>query len=170
MNKKQPLHALLLLSFCILFSACTPQVVVPPMSQMQIREMQTRNYDGKNNIATMKAVINALQDDGFIVKNADKDLGFIQATKELDIEDGSERFTSTFFNGAQARWRKNVITECSANLSGMGNSTKIRIIFQSKTLDNMGNPIDIQQVNDLKYYQEFFAKVDKSLFIEKQGL
>ena len=162
--------AKLILFSLVLTSGCTPAVIKPPLTQMQLREMQSRTYSYKDSLTTMKAVINALQDDNFIIKNADKELGFIQATRELDVEDGGERFASTFFNGAQARWRKNAVTECSANLTQMGDTTKVRIIFQRKVLDNYGNILEINQIESLKYYQDFFAKVDKSLFIENQKL
>ena len=39
-----------------------------------------------------------------------------------------------------------------------------------KVLDNKGGIIDLKQVEDQNYYQEFFSKVDKSIFLQKQGL
>ena len=156
--------------FLLAFTACVQQPIKPPLSQLEIREMQTRSYEGKDLITAMKAVINALQDEGFIIKNADKDLGFIQATKESDIEDSSERIMFSIFAGQEARWQKNVIIDCSANLTQQNKTTKVRTIFQRKIEDNMGNPSSVEQITSLSYYQQFFSKIDKSLFIEKQGL
>lgn len=118
----------------------------------------------------MKAVINALQDDGFIIKAADKELGFITASKEVDVQDSSEVFWSQLLQGAQGRYRKNSIVEASSNISEFGKETKVRIVFQVKVIDNFGAPVDAKQIEDPVLYQEFFTKVDKSVFIERERL
>lgn len=160
---------LVLILILISSSGCVQPPRVPPQTQLQIREFQTRYYENKDTLTAMKAVINALQDDAFIIKNADKDLGFIQATKELDIEDKGTAFAVTIFGGQNARWSKNSIIESSVNLTTIARQTKVRVIFQKKVLDNMGGAVSIEQIDDARFYQEFFQKVDKSLFIEKQN-
>lgn len=45
----------------------------------------------------------------------------------------------------------------------------MRANFQVKVLDNLGNPKEVYQVEDAKFYQDFFVKVDKGVFIQKQG-
>ena len=87
-----------------------------------------------------------------------------------DVENSSEAFMATLLGGAQARYRKNSIIECSANVSDFGKETRVRVIFQTKILDNFGNPLRTYQVEDDLYYQDFFTKVDKGIFIEKEKL
>jgi len=41
--------------------------------------------------------------------------------------------------------------------------------FQAKTLDNNGQPLEVETIADPSFYQQFFAKVDKGIFIQKQG-
>ena len=151
-------------------SGCTPRKIEPPKTQLEIREIQTRSYTSKDLKLVMKAVINALQDDGFIIKGADKELGFITATKEADVQDSTEAFLSQLFQGANARYSKNSIVEASANVSEFGRETKVRMVFQIKVIDNFGAPVDARQIEDPKIYQDFFAKVDKSVFIERERL
>src|SRR5215471_285602 len=69
-------------------SACSMSAPKPARSQLQIREFQTRTFpkSEKHNLVMMKALINVLQDDGFIVRNADKDLGYVVASKETPME------------------------------------------------------------------------------------
>lgn len=154
----------------LISSGCTPARIEPQKTQLEIREMQTRSYTSKNLKLVMKAVINALQDDGFIIKGADKELGFISASKEVDIQDSTEAFWTQFLQGNQARFRKNSIVEASANISEFGKETKVRVVFQMKVVDNFGAPVDARQIEDYYTYQEFFSKVDKSVFIEREGL
>jgi len=98
------------------------------------------------------------------------DLGLITATKELDVEDKGEAFISLLFEGDNARYKKNSIIECSGNVSEFGSQTKVRVNFQTKMMNNKGEVMDVRQVDDAKYYQEFFGKVDKGIFIQKEKL
>jgi len=37
-------------------------------------------------------------------------------------------------------------------------------------MNNKGEVMDVRQIDDAKYYQEFFGKVDKGIFIQKEKL
>ncbi|MCB0345774.1 MAG: hypothetical protein KDD66_11700 [Bdellovibrionales bacterium] len=152
--------------------ACAHQPPTPQKTQLEIRQLQTREYPNKKSDTKriMKAVLNVLQDEGFIVTNADRELGFITAKKETDVKDGLETFMAAFAQGSEARYRVNQIMEASVNITEFGSQTRVRAIFQTKVLDNFGGTVSVQQIEDGKFYQEFFAKVDKGVFIEKQGL
>lgn len=160
--------ALFLIS--ILFIGCVTASTVPPKTQLQIREFQTREYDTKDYKMVMKALLNVLQDDGYIVKNANVELGLITATKEVDVENRALAVFCVLLAGQNARWEKHCIVECSGNVSEFGNKTRVRINFQMKTMDNKGAVLAVKQVEDPKFYQEFFAKVDKGIFIGKQKI
>jgi hypothetical protein len=148
------------------------------MTQLQLREMQTRSYTSRSPVEAMRAVINALQDEGFIVKNADKDLGFLQATRESDLDPNQQgpsfftMFRGPGFDGVenQPRWDKALVVECSGNVAVNENKTQVRLIFQRKILDNIGGIRSVEQILEPDFYQMIFAKVDKSLFIQGQKL
>jgi hypothetical protein len=165
-SRHLPLFLLLLCSSCVL------QPPVPQKSQLEIRQMQTREYQRPQGGAkqVMKAVINVLQDEGYIIKNADKELGFITATKETDIQNQWEAFFSQLANSENPRFSKNSIVECSVNISDYGSDTRVRAIFQLKVQDNLGGIVSVSQIDDPFFYQQFFSKVDKGIFIDKQKL
>ena len=139
-------------------------------TQLQIREYQTRTYDVEDELMVLKAVANVLQDEGFIITNAEADLGLITAQKESNIEDGGEKFFSILFFGANARYKKNAIVESTANVSQFGKQVKVRVNFLLKAYNNRGELIDLGQIDDEQYYQDFFAKVDKGIFIQKENI
>ncbi|TAL70309.1 MAG: hypothetical protein EPN82_03110 [Bacteroidetes bacterium] len=154
-----------------------------PKTQLQTREFQTREYDTNDTKLIMKAVLNVLQDDGFIVKNAVVDLGLLSASKEIDLQNSGSKdeFWSTFFeilskpstrkgHTAEPTYNKVKIVEVSINVTEIGKRSKVRANFQAKILDNKGNTVQVSDVEDPKFYQDFFAKVDKGVFIQKQGL
>jgi hypothetical protein len=152
------------------YSCAKTNVAVPKKTQLQVRQFQTRTYDTKNTKMVMKALFNVLQDDGFIVKNAVVDLGLLTAEKEVDIESSGVKFFALFFMGANASWEKSMILEATANVSEFGEQTKVRVNFQAKVLDNTGRVLSVEQVQDEKFYQDFFSKVDKGIFIEKEKI
>ena len=176
---------LALIGIVSMISACpivnTYQAPDAPKTQLQTRQVQTREFDTNNVKLIMKAVINVLQDDGFIVKNAQLDLGLLTAQKEIDLSQSrgnSNDFWSEFFKGIDRNRSRNStdltyskikIVESSVNISEFGKQTKVRANFQVKVLDNLGNPKEVYQVEDAKFYQDFFVKVDKGVFIQKQG-
>ncbi|MDZ4745959.1 MAG: hypothetical protein SGJ05_08140 [bacterium] len=161
-----------------------------PQSQLQVREFQTREFDTNDVRLVMKACLNVLQDDGFVVKNAVIDLGLLTAEKEVQISGQSRQaasnddywldvFESVFRSSPnrsrtnrskdEVRYAKFRKIEVSLNVSELGRRSKVRANFQAKTFDNNGQPLDVEAVNDPVFYQTFFAKVDKGIFIQKQG-
>jgi len=149
---------------------CATTGITPEKTQLQIREFQTRTYETNDTKMIMKAMLNVLQDDGFIVKNAVMDLGLLSAEKTVDIESKGEAFLAAFFLGAQATWKKASVIECTANVSEYGNQARVRVNFQVKVLDNKGGIREVKQIEEEKYYQDFFSKVDKGIFIQKEKL
>ncbi len=171
--KQRFLLSISVLSIVILSAACGGFGGSPaktPQTQLQMREFQTRDYDTKDTKLVMKAMLNVLQDDGFQISNANTDLGLLSASKEVDVQNGSEKFWKTVLVGDQARWNRNATIECTANVSEFGDKTRVRVTFQQKTMDNTGQVAGIKQIDSEAYYQDFYAKVSKGLFIQKEGI
>ncbi len=152
----------------VLLTSCEPPP--PPLTQLEIRQFQTRTYETTDTKMVMKAMLNVLQDDAFIIKNAQLDLGLLSASKEMDIENSSMATFHALFSSPDNRWKKNQIIEMSGNVSEFGTTTKVRVNFQQKTLDNMGGTVNVSQILDPEFYQDFFIKVSKGIFIQEEQL
>jgi hypothetical protein len=72
-----PLMSLILLAGC----ATTPANVAGAGTQLETRQIQTREYDTLDKAMTMRSVIATLQDLGFTIDQADAELGTITATR-----------------------------------------------------------------------------------------
>lgn len=168
--KKIHILSYLSLGCCVLLSGCAFwQLSDPPMTQLQIREVQTRELDTTDTKLVMKSMMNVLQDEGFIIKNAVMDIGLLSAEKHVDIED---KFVSAFslYSNPHASWKKQKILEASANLSEFGEKTRVRINFQVKILDNFGRLCSVWSIQDSEYYRDFFNKVRAGVFIQEQDI
>ncbi len=179
------------------------KVAPPQKTALEVREMQTRSFATTDQKMVMKSLLNVLQDEGFIVKNANTELGLL--TAEKDVQEGGGSSTSTAgSSGASAgdglviglvelalrltvaknapasssgssdsdddRWAKYRTIDCSANISEYGAETRVRVNFQVKVVDNRGAVMSVAQLDDPYFYQDFFAKVDKGIFIAKEKL
>jgi len=54
-----------------------------PKSQLEIRQMQTREFETSDTEMVLKAMLNVLQDDGFIIEQVNPEVGFFNAAKVL---------------------------------------------------------------------------------------
>jgi hypothetical protein len=144
-------------------------------TQLQIREAQTREYDTRDCKMAMKAALNALQDMGYTVTNANADLGLLVASKEIDIMKTGEVAVMMLFalggsRDSRLSYPKTACYECTVNVSEFGERTRIRANFRKKSFDNHREILVTKEVDDPIFYQEFFSKMDKSLFIGKQKI
>ena len=169
--------------FLILFVLClalpvpakkqAQEDIITPMTQLEKRQFQTRTYDSSDKALVMKAMLNVLQDEGFIVYNANPLLGFIYGVKDFDTSDPNIDISKEF-GLSKARLNMNGVrvatVETTANVTEYGKSMRVRVNFKRKLLNVYGNAQFIYDINDENYYQEFFSKVDKAIFLQKQKI
>lgn len=169
-----------------LVAGCTSGVK-PPQTQLQVREYQTRTFDTPDAKLVLKAMLNVLQDDGYVVRNAVVELGLVTAAKEVDLAPGRGLSGGDIFGGlgsvifggrggivvgpqTSPTYRKTEVREFTGNVSEFGQQTKVRVSLQRKVLDNRGQVVEVEPVEDLEFYQDFFSRMDKGLFLQKEQL
>lgn len=160
-----------LIVFTALFTGCAlNNNDYEPLTQLEIREIQSREFECQDTKTVLKAMMNALQDEGFIIKNVVLDVGLLSAEKQIDIESSWHKFIGTNLGENQLRWKKYQVFEVSANITSFGQKVRVRVNLQTKTLDNVGNLMHVETNQNPFYYQNFFEKVDKGLFIQYQDI
>ena len=173
------LKRILLIIFVLFLALPTPagkrqqEEIITPMTQLEKRQFQTRTYDSTDKALVMKAMLNVLQDEGFIVYNANPLLGFIYGVKDFDTSDPNIDISKEFgLSKARLNWNgvKVATVETTANVTEYGKSMRVRINFKRKLLNIYGNAQFIDDINDENYYQDFFSKVDKAIFLQKQKI
>lgn len=138
------------------------------LTQMQMREIQTQTFAACNAKIVLKEMINVLQDNAFIVKNANAELGFLSGEKDVNVENGWLKALVIVTGGRS--WKKNAVIEISANVTQFGKDARVRINVQRKQYDNFGRVMRVKQILDPNYYQQFFEKVHKALFIHQEQI
>lgn len=134
---------LLLLIVFLILQACSTRPAKPPENllslteaQMKIRSYQTRVFELSDKQKTLRAVVSALLDLGFIVERVNTSMGLVTAAK----------FAGRGHSG---------FVEATIMVKPKGeNQMEIRAnaVFNTKPIE------------DPKTYQDFFATLQKSLF------
>lgn len=161
-------------SAALLLTACQTAPDPPPapeMSQVQVRQLQMRAYDIAEEIPVMKAIIAALQDEGFIISAANLELGLITAAMEIQDKDEKTKWWTEFFHGpGMGTYQTTKRFEASATVQKRKKAVRVRINIIAKTLTNTGGIMWSQPVYNPEIYHDIFAKMDKSIFLAKENI
>ena len=117
----------------------TQDLLAPTEAQMKMRSFQTRTFDVKDRQLAMRGVIAALQDLGFIIERANESLGLVTA----------------------ARFAEPNYYDVVGITVTVRQETKERMMIRANAIHN-NKPIE-----DPKVYQNFFATLERSLFVTK---
>lgn len=112
-------------------------LLAPTDEQMKIRNMQTRTFDVADRQAAMRAVIAALQDLGFIIERANEPLGVVTGA----------RFAEPNYYDV------------------VGVTVTVRSLNDTQTTIRANAIFNNQPITDPEVYQNFFATLERSLFI-----
>ena len=80
--------SILIVVMLLMIAGCAAPtgVITASGSQVELRQMQTREYETLDKRGTMRSVVATLQDLGFVIDKADYELATISATKLQDYE------------------------------------------------------------------------------------
>lgn len=161
------------LLFAVFITGCASS---PPKPSLEIREYQTRVYDAKISDEIFHAVVNSLQDDGFVIDTADIESGFIKANisgTDISSREVLQKATLAYFTfGISLLFTDgniNNVNDMSATItiSKLRDSTKLRTSFVFKQLNTEGEVIEHRQIVDKEVYQKFFTSIEKSIFYDE---
>lgn len=135
---------------------------------LELRQIQQKEYSDIKERQALIASANVLQDIGFIIKESEGDLGLLIAEKDRDATDGGQIALAILLDTAidkNQKIRVSLITRIRKN-----NSILVRASFQ-RIVWNTNNQISkMEYIKDKEIYRDFFTKLDKSIFLAKQGV
>lgn len=135
---------LLVVALSIAQGCATPQpsqdLLAPTEAQMKIRSVQSRSFDVADRQVAMRGVIAALQDLGFIIERANESLGLVTAA----------RFAEPNFYDV------------------VGITVTVRSEGERRMMIRANAIYNNKPIEDPKVYQNFFATLERSLFIAKE--
>jgi len=134
----------LILAAQVLVHGCAPkpsqELLSPTEAQLKLRAFQTRTFDVKDRQRALRAVIAVLQDLGFIIERANEPLGFVTA----------ERFAEPDYSQI------------------VGVTITVRAQEDGRILIRANAILKNKPIEDPKVYQNFFASLERSLFVTQE--
>jgi len=139
---------------------------------LENRRMQTRNFDTTDESSILSASAAVLQDLGFNIDESETKLGLIVGSKTRDATEAGQIAVAigmAALFGAQVhidkiqKLRASIVT--SPSLAN-DKQTNIRVTFQRIVWNDQNIISRSEALNEPKFYQGFFEKLSKSLFLE----
>ena len=146
----------------------------PEMTQLQKRKLQTREYESVEKTRVLEVAVQVLQDDGFVISNANTDLGLLSASKDLhnrEVDDAGTAFVKGMLTLGSSNISTDEFSAFETNLTVTQFGEKVRTRMAARlSRTSTGGKIQYEQVTDAKFYQEFFTQLEKGIFIDQEGL
>jgi len=144
----------------------------PELTQLEIRQMQIRDFATTDVRNIQQVALAVLQDEGFVVTNANAELGLLSASKTLhekEVDDTGTAFVKGFFgfwNIATEEWSS---IEATLTVTPFGEQARVRYSGRLSATSSDGRT-NYEAIHEPEFYQDFFTKLEKGLFIEGQQL
>ncbi|HVO09218.1 MAG TPA: hypothetical protein VMX54_00580 [Vicinamibacteria bacterium] len=150
-----------------------------PATALQARQAQTRTLEGVGSEVVLKAALNALQDEGFVIRQVNSELGLVSAVKEWRSrkQPGLSRTVKwlaalpTYGASLLVPTEKTEFTSVEANVNVMAEAeqTRVRISLVSKVTDGQGRICSVTPVEDPLVYQGLLARLDQAVYLQNEG-
>lgn len=141
-------------------------------TSLKDRQMQSREYRQVKEESILAASAAVFQDMGYTLSESETRLGIITATKDADATDGGQValaiFAALLGGGATPIDDKQRFTATMVVLP-RGNSSvySVRMTMQRVVWDTRGRVSKLESVSSEDVYKDFFDKLSKAVFLEK---
>lgn len=161
--------------------ATSHELALPPAgSALQSRLAQSRTFEPADPRLVLKAVVNVLQDEGFVIREASAELGIVTAAREWRSRRANDGLKLAKWIVAPMTYGASLliptgrteftIVEANVNVTQEAGRTRVRISLVSKVVDKEGRTRSVAPVEDAQAYQSLLARLDKAVFLQREGL
>jgi hypothetical protein len=151
-----------------------------PSSSLELRQLQSRAFEGTDARLVLKAALDALQDEGYVIREADAELGLVTGVMEWQSQkrNGSLHFMK--WVAALPTYGASLLVpsgrdefsavEANVNVTQEAAGTRVRISLVSRVTEKNGKVRSVTPVEDAVAYQALLARLDKAIFLQREGL
>lgn len=154
--------------------------VRPPQSPLELRQAQSRSFETADSRLVLKAALNVLQDQGFVIRHADAELGIVTAVMEWRSRQPNRGLRVLKWVAAVPTYGAALLVpsgrtefssiEANVNVTPEAARTRVRISLVSRVTGKKGEVLSVRSVEDPLAYQRLLAGLDKAVFLEEEGL
>ncbi len=166
----------LLFTLMSLLVGCQPGIpkdalIFTPQT-LQERQLQTRRFDTNDEATILAACASLLQDLGFNLEESETEVGVIVGSKDRSAVDAGQIVGAIFVaaltgvampTDTNQKMRACVVTK---PVGENEESIAVRVTFQRIVWNSQGQISKREGLKDPEFYQEFFNKLSKAIFLE----
>lgn len=162
--------------FALILSSCggIPKDALRLTNQsLELRQMQQKEYLEVTEEQALIASSNVLQDIGYIIKKSEPKLGMLLAEKDRTAFDKGQFVTAMFLavmTGQSTAIDDRQKIRVSLVTRNRNNKILVRVSFQRIVWNNRNQISKLETIKEKEVYKDFFNKLDKSIFLIKQGI
>ena len=167
----------------VLGGCATGQQLAQPQLEagaLEVRAAQSRSFDPGDARLVLKAVVNVLQDEGFVIREASAELGVVSAVKEWRSRQANGGLRIAKWIAAPMTYGASLLipsgrteftaVEANVNVTQEAARVRVRISLVAKVTDKQGRVQSVRPVDDASAYQGLLARLDKAVFLQQEGL
>jgi hypothetical protein len=161
-------------------SSGTPPVRLAPPSPLGLRQAQSRSFENADPKVVLKAAMNVLQDEGYVIQQANAELGLVTGVLQWRSSQENSGLKVLKWVAALPTYGASLLVpsgrtefssvEASVNVTPESGGARLRISLFSKIVDKKGAVRSSEPVLDAQLYQSLLARFDKAVFLQKEGL
>jgi hypothetical protein len=163
-------------------SACASQVPKEALEftpeTLAQRQLQTRRFETKDEKNILSSGVAVLQDLGFSIGASASDLGFIFATKNTSAVEPGQVAASVLIALITALGKspyvmpvdRDQLVRVALTTRVIDDHTLVHVTFQRIVTNTENRITKIELLTDPKFYQEFFEKLSKAVFLDAHEL
>jgi hypothetical protein len=172
------LLALFVASMLCLLAGCASTVPEDALrlspESLELRQLQTRRFDGTSETEILAAAAGVLQDLGFVLDESETALGLIVASKRRTARDARQIAAAALLElllgwdlatDEQQMIRASLVTR-PASAPAADGSFLVRITFQRLVRDEDQKVSRSERLEEPELYQGFFERLSTSVFLE----
>ena len=173
MSRKAAAISTIMVLLCLLLASCHFRIPKDALAlspeSLQDRQLQTRIFETNDERMLLTASAALLQDSGYTIEESEVSCGVIVSTRDRDVTETGEVVGSIALGiclGAPVPYDTRQKVEASLVTKPIdGKRIAVRITFQHIVWNDQGGISKREQINDPEIYEEFFAKLSKSVFL-----
>jgi hypothetical protein len=149
-------------------------------SPLEIRAAQSREFDTADPRLVLKAALNALQDSGFTIRQTDAELGLVTGVAEWQSRGVNKGLRIFKWVAAPLTYGSSLLIpsgrdefstlEATVNVTREAGRTRARLSLVARVTDGGGKVRSVQAIADPLAYQGLLSRLDKAVYLEREGL
>lgn len=157
-----------------------------PESALETRQIQTWRYEDVSETEILSASVGVLQDLGYAIDEVERELGVLSASKRADASNPAQTagrialdvtscLMTLFIACDNENYKKSDavqdirVTLVVLPVHEADSAHSVRVTMQRIIWDRDGRVSEQSTISEPEVYQAFFSKLDKSVFLEKEG-